>query len=98
MSLLAESAIAMFHSLKMDFIMKKWLKQMTSLSRKIWEFITNTKRNPMEYKQPQEDFCSNEDCFNEVAKFSWKNGLVDDELLKNMNYYCGRCISEKRTL
>ena len=51
----------------------------------------------MEYKQPQEDFCSNEDCFNEIAKFSWKNGLVDDDLLKNMNYYCGHCIVEKRT-
>jgi hypothetical protein len=55
------------------------------------------KQSIVDIKQPQEDFCSNEDCFNEVAKFSWKNGLVDDELLKNMNYYCGRCISEKRT-
>ena len=51
----------------------------------------------MEYKQPQEDFCSNEDCFNEVVRFSWEYGLVDDELLKNMTYYCGRCIAEKRT-
>ena len=51
----------------------------------------------MEYKQPQEDFCANEDCFNEIARFSWEYGVVDDELLKNMTYYCGRCITEKRT-
>lgn len=54
------------------------------------------KKNPMKHKQPQEDYCSNHDCYNKIARFSWEYGLVDDELLKHMNYYCGNCIKKRK--
>ena len=50
----------------------------------------------MKHKQPQEDYCSNHDCYNKIARFSWEYGLVDDELLKHMNYYCGNCIKKRK--
>ena len=56
------------------------------------------KKNPIDYKQPQENYCSNQDCYNKVAKLSWIYGLLDEYGIKNAEYYCEHCIIEKRTV
>ena len=54
------------------------------------------KKNPIEYKQPQEDYCSNIDCFNEAGRLSALYGLLDDYGIKYSSHYCIDCIIEER--
>jgi hypothetical protein len=63
------------------------------------ESMLNFKRRPIqEIKQPQEYYCSNVDCINEVAQFSPLSNLMTDEAY-NMygDFYCLDCIIERRT-
>lgn len=56
------------------------------------------KRNPIKYKQPQELFCSNYSCLNEIAKNNYLENLLTDEARKNFSkFYCIDCIIEGKT-
>lgn len=56
------------------------------------------KKNPVEVKQPQEYFCSNLECFNEIAKFSPLYDLLTEEVQENeADRYCFSCIVEGMT-
>jgi hypothetical protein len=56
------------------------------------------KKDPVKYKQPQEYYCSNQDCFNESADNSPLRNLLTDDALDNLSYfYCIDCIIEGRT-
>jgi hypothetical protein len=53
------------------------------------------KKSVVEVKQPQEYFCSNVDCFNEIAKFSPLFDLLTEEAQgKDAENYCFSCIVE----
>lgn len=54
----------------------------------------NRHRNIIEYKQPQEVFCSNLECFNEIAKYHPMYHVLDDEALKLAEHFCFDCILE----
>lgn len=55
------------------------------------------KRSVEEIKQPQEYYCCNTNCVNEVAIFSPLHNLMTDEAY-NMyaDFYCLDCIIEER--
>jgi hypothetical protein len=51
-----------------------------------------------EIKQPQEYYCSNLQCFNEIAKFSPLYDLLTEEAQHKEAYnYCFTCIVEGMT-
>lgn len=53
------------------------------------------KKNPIKYKQPQEYFCSNYDCYNVAAQNSPLSHLLTDEAFNNLSdFYCIDCIIE----
>jgi hypothetical protein len=55
------------------------------------------KKNPISYKQPQEYYCSNSNCFNEAAQYSPLSSLLTDEAFNNLSdFYCLDCIIEQR--
>lgn len=57
------------------------------------------KRRPVEeIKQPQEYYCSNDDCIREVAIFSPMRDLMTEEAYnKYAPFYCLDCITEERS-
>lgn len=53
------------------------------------------KRSIEEIKQPQEYYCSNPECINEVAQFGPMAHLLTDEAFnKYADFYCLDCIIE----
>ena len=50
------------------------------------------KKNPIEYKQPQEIYCSNYDCLSMIAKYSELYDLLDEYGVECSQYYCLDCI------
>lgn len=56
------------------------------------------KKDPVEYKQPQELYCSNYECLNEIAELSQCYNLLDKYGIKYSNKYCLDCITESRLL
>lgn len=54
------------------------------------------KKDPVEYKQPQEYYCSNYECLNEIAELSVQYSLLDNYGVKYSNKYCINCITESR--
>lgn len=55
------------------------------------------KRSVQEIKQPQEYYCSNALCINEVAQFSPLLNLLTDEAYNNYSdFYCIDCIIERK--
>ena len=54
------------------------------------------KKNPIEYKQPQEYYCSNYDCLNEIAELSQCYNLLDKYGIKYSDQYCVDCITESK--
>lgn len=53
------------------------------------------RKNPVEVKQPQEYYCSNVQCFNEIAKFSPLYELLTEEVQsREAEKYCFSCIVE----
>lgn len=56
------------------------------------------KRKEIEYiKQPQEYYCSNLECTNEVAQFNTLSNLLTDEAYNNYaDFYCLDCIIEEK--
>lgn len=60
--------------------------------------ISRFKRNKISLKQPQEYYCSNQDCIEEVALFNPINKLMTDEAYsKYADFFCVNCIIEGRT-
>lgn len=56
------------------------------------------KKDPIKYKQPQEHYCSNFKCLNEVAQFNELSKLLTDEAFDNLSYFfCMDCIIEGNT-
>lgn len=57
------------------------------------------KRKPIEeIKQPQEYYCSNINCKNEVAQFSPLSDLLTTDAFNNYSdFYCIDCIIESKT-
>lgn len=56
------------------------------------------KRSIAEIKQPQEYYCSNVDCLNEVAKFSELVDCLTPTAYKMYAYYyCIDCITNRKT-
>jgi hypothetical protein len=57
------------------------------------------RKSAVEIKQPQEYYCSNPDCRNEVADFSPLKDLLTDEAHNNYSdFYCMNCIIEENFL
>lgn len=57
------------------------------------------KKDPIKVKQPQEYFCSNANCINEIAISSPLSELLTDEALSDYAYfYCIDCITNQRFL
>jgi len=55
------------------------------------------KKSLVELKQPQEYYCSNNDCANEVADFSPLADLLTESAYNNLaDFYCIDCITERR--
>lgn len=55
------------------------------------------KKSLAEVKQPQEYYCSNVFCTNEVADFSQLSHLLTEEAHNNLaDFYCIDCIIERR--
>ena len=53
------------------------------------------KKDPVKYKQPQELFCSNYECLNEIASKSHLSYLLTDEAERIFSdFYCLDCIIE----
>lgn len=53
------------------------------------------KKSIVEVKQPQEYYCANTNCFNEIAKFSPLYDLLTEEAQeKDAESYCFSCIVE----
>lgn len=53
------------------------------------------KRNPVIYKQPQELFCSNFHCLNEIARLSTLSNLLTKDAWDDLSeFYCIDCIVE----
>jgi hypothetical protein len=60
--------------------------------------ISRFKKNKISVKQPQEYYCSNDDCIEEVALFNPMNHLMTDEASnKYADFFCINCIIEGRT-
>jgi hypothetical protein len=56
------------------------------------------KRSIEEIKQPQEYYCSNIDCTNEIADFNQLCPLLTEEAYNNLaDFYCIDCIIEEKT-
>lgn len=56
------------------------------------------KKDPVSYKQPQEYYCSNMYCLNEVAAHSLLRDMLTEEALEKLaEYYCIDCIVEGKT-
>ena len=55
------------------------------------------KKDPVEYKQPQEYYCSNYECLNEIADFSDQYPLLDTYGVQYSSKYCIDCITERNT-
>ena len=53
------------------------------------------KKNPIEYKQPQELYCSNFNCLGEVANEGW-SAILDSYGQKYSNMFCLECITERK--
>lgn len=56
-----------------------------------------TKKNPIEFKQPQELYCSNIECFNEVGILHEMNYIFTDEAKMIAEAYCFYCTLDKIT-
>jgi hypothetical protein len=55
------------------------------------------RKDAVQVKQPQEYYCSNPGCLNEVADFSPLKNLLTDEAHNNYaDFYCFDCIVEER--
>ena len=54
------------------------------------------KKNPVDYKQPQEYYCANFECLNEIARLSDLFYLLDDSGVEYSNMYCIDCIVERK--
>ena len=54
------------------------------------------KKDPISYKQPQELYCSNFYCLNEIAKSSNMFSLLDENGIQYADSYCFDCIIERR--
>lgn len=55
------------------------------------------KKSLAEIKQPQEYYCSNSSCTNEVADFSPLVNLLTEEAYNNLaDFYCIDCIIEEK--
>lgn len=55
------------------------------------------KRSIEEIKQPQEYYCSNVDCLNEVADLSPLARLLTESAYNDLaDFYCIDCITERR--
>lgn len=55
------------------------------------------KKSLIEVKQPQEYYCSNSNCINEVADLSPLLNLLTEEAHDNLaGFYCIDCITERR--
>jgi hypothetical protein len=63
----------------------------------IESFYKPFKKRPIEdIKQPQEYFCSNECCLNEIARFSPLAHLLTEKALDNLSlFYCVDCIVQE---
>ena len=55
------------------------------------------KKDPIKYKQPQEYYCSNYDCLNEIAKLTNLSVLLDKYGVKYSDSYCLDCITKGLT-
>ena len=56
------------------------------------------KRSIEEIKQPQEYYCSNVECTNEIADFNQLSVLLTKEAYNNLaDFYCMDCIMEEKT-
>jgi hypothetical protein len=55
------------------------------------------KVDPIEYKQPQELYCANLNCLNEIAELSPMYQLLDDTGVQYALSYCFQCIVEGKT-
>lgn len=57
------------------------------------------KRQIEDIKQPQEYFCSNEHCLNEIAQFSPLAHLLTEKALNDLSsFYCIDCITQEKYL
>ena len=55
------------------------------------------KRSIEEIKQPQEYYCSNPTCLNEIAKFDPLSDLLTRDAWENLaDSFCVECIVERR--
>ena len=54
-----------------------------------------SRKDPIEYKQPQEFYCSNFECLNEVADQTWPD-ILDDYGKKYSKMFCLECITESK--
>ena len=61
--------------------------------------ISRFKKSPAKIKQPQEYYCSNNNCFNVVAMFSGREGLLTDEAYNEYaDFFCVDCIVDGKTI
>jgi len=60
--------------------------------------ISRFKKNRISLKQPQEYYCSNDDCIEVAALFNPMSRLMTDEAFnKYADFFCINCIIEGRT-
>lgn len=50
------------------------------------------KKNIVEMKQPQELYCSNNECVEVVASLGWSNDIFDDDGIELSQKYCINCL------
>jgi hypothetical protein len=61
--------------------------------------ISRFKKNPAKLKQPQEYYCSNNECLNIVAMFSGLDNLLTDDAYNNhADFFCVDCIVNGKTI
>lgn len=53
------------------------------------------RRSLIDIKQPQELYCSNDDCTDTIALLSKMHSVLDDEGLSMSQYYCMACLIEE---
>ena len=53
-------------------------------------------RNLIEIKQPQESYCSNQECVNLTAFESGWTDMLDEYGLRSEKFYCLDCIIEEK--
>lgn len=59
-------------------------------------FMKIFRKDPILYKQPQENYCSNKLCLNETAIVTGWYNLLNDEGVQYASHYCINCITERK--